>query len=1128
MNNAAHSSRDVAASGQVTPQLVLAANSRPLRMLPSSASASSAPTLAPAKGSVSARSVLGGGGTRPRSKSPRTQALTPVALRALAAADTPPHSPKAELDAPAAAAASTISAEAIKSMTHAMAEAVAAVTASAVKQAQATAAAAAVPKDGGTGGASTPRMVIELSLNPSRAADNMTALRRARDALVTAQPELASRIGGDDFSGGLSHGHASSSVPPSNQHPFSSAADAYAAHHAAAEAAQVAAHVAAMQAASAASAAQAAAVSQAYYGGYAHPALYGQQQQQQQQQLQYGYGAPQQHQHQQHQYHAAAAVSPLYYSDGYGGGYYYDAPAEQVQPAPQPSLATMLSGGNPEVGALFEALTRQQQDLAAHENDAVANEERARSSDYLIDDLHDRVKSLENEKAATLKALVGIIGKDELLGRLRLYREAVAAGQAPPLLTQPLEDAWGAAAKQQHRQQPLQHQHQHQHQQYAPPPVPVVVTASLPAPSPQVAPLPPFQRTASPSSASSKRPAIVFGRAVSPRGGRALQQQQQRRAANNKAQPPPIIHINVPPMMGPSHIGGGGLGAPLPPAYAPMPAPSPYAPMPAPSPYAQQAPPPSSPYSDPAGAASSYMQQAAIYAAAQPAYGSYYLADALSGVAHTGTSALPPQIVPTGITQSRVDFYSSAAEAARRAVLSHMPARVHDPVLHVPPRGHSGGGAHNNFQGLPRAPDAQRAFAAAQAGRLAASLAVGAALQQGGWGEGGYGGRGMIPFSPRQLDYQGVISTQGASASTAVSGAAPAWESGDASRMAVQTLQAQLSAQAESVSREAAKAAAEREELDATWRSRLSANNAAWESSTAVLRGAAVPPAVTYSPASAPTPAPAPIPAPTPAPTAPINASVSRTPTVKISSVDSVSQRQQHQQHQQHSSSSRNNNNNAGPSHNAMEAAAAAHALPHPHSHSHSGDDSGHGHGLSPAPPPPQPHRSVSVEGALNRLMSLAKTSPERFQAMLQRKSPEVPANHHPHHQRHSFVDEAADPRERERDAVRGSVSEAINSALRDQMADELAGEMGEGDADEDARSQDSGGYPVSRQLLRAELALLDRELLQEALAAQQYGRAQGLTPAGSVTGGYASSIVGGGQRRVGTGAYGSGVYFAK
>ena len=68
------------------------------------------------------------------------------------------------------------------------------------------------------------------------------------------------------------------------------------------------------------------------------------------------------------------------------------------------------------------------------------------------------------------------------------------------------------------------------------------------------------------------------------------------------------------------------------------------------------------------------------------------------------------------------------------------------------------------------------------------------------------------------------------------------------------------------------------------------------------------------------------------------------------------------------------------------------------------------------------------------------------------------------------------------------------------------------------------------RSAKREELAQLDRELLQEALAAQQVGRAQGLTPAASYVAEHAAVMpqkAPFSARRPGNGERGSGVYFA-
>jgi hypothetical protein len=969
--------------GHDTPEPILTASAKKYQMLPP-ASARGKASGTEANSSSSARS--------------RARSLTPKALRALVEAETPTTSPPSELPSRRKSPEKThedkvrdsVSAEAIRNVSNAMAEAAAAVAASTVATNNARA------------GSSTPRMVIELSLNPSRAADNMSALRRARDALVTAQPELASQIGGDDFQGGGLAG-----VP----NPFASQAS-FSAHHATMVEAQtqaqahISAQTAAAQAASSAAAAHAAAqaASQAYSMAYL-------QQQQQQQHYNaasiYPGGLPS-------QAHAPLPhLQQFYYADGAGGVTYFDAPPPQESPS-QPSLSSLLSGGNAEVGALFEALSRQQQDLAAYETDAAANEARTRNSEDMIYDLHSRVKTLESEKAATLKALVSIIGKDELLSRLKIYREAVATGRAPPLLTQPLEQyaasvpsagsdpAWGG-----------QHHSHSPHQPYAASQQQHNEPFSQPQPVPQLH----FQRVAQ----SDARPKVVFGRNVTPRGGgRAL---QQRRAAM-AGQPPPII-INMPPSQ----------GQPLAPAprYSPVHQGMPRAPQHygAPAPNGAVAY-PSPPHAS-AAAADAYMQQTVpSYAAAPLAQGSYYMVNPAAGVAHTGVSALPQVQVPTGITQSRVHFYSSAAEAARRTVLSNVAPRINDTNV----SSHSRLGIDSASRAVPEV----LRFSVDQPAheRVMAPPAPFANNR----------------FSPRQTEYQGAFSMHGQSVASGVTGAAPAWQVDDANRIALQSLQEKLSAQADAVAREAAKAAAERAELDATWRARLSANNAAWESSVAAMRGAAAPPAV--APPAAVAPSGAAAPAEANPPSHPHNRSAVRTA-------------------------------EASPSNGAQD---------------------------------------LAVEGALNRLISLAKASPDRFSAMLQRVSPSSAAA--AHDARDTVI---LDAREMKRDAVRGSVSDAINSALRDQMAEvfeEEAGHRSRRSSVASDNSAGSAGLPVSRTLLRAELALLDRELLQEALAAQQYGKAQGLTPAGSIAGGGYSLSPDHARRAPGVGAFGSGVYFAK
>ena len=78
------------------------------------------------------------------------------------------------------------------------------------------------------------------------------------------------------------------------------------------------------------------------------------------------------------------------------------------------------------------------------------------------------------------------------------------------------------------------------------------------------------------------------------------------------------------------------------------------------------------------------------------------------------------------------------------------------------------------------------------------------------------------------------------------------------------------------------------------------------------------------------------------------------------------------------------------------------------------------------------------------------------------------------------------------------------------------------------AASSTAGAYYQNRRLqraeLKAELAKIDRELLREGLAAQQEGRAQGLTPAASLYNAPPAQAPG----VAGLGAYGSGAYFAQ
>jgi hypothetical protein len=106
--------------------------------------------------------------------------------------------------------------------------------------------------------------------------------------------------------------------------------------------------------------------------------------------------------------------------------------------------------------------------------------------------------------------------------------------------------------------------------------------------------------------------------------------------------------------------------------------------------------------------------------------------------------------------------------------------------------------------------------------------------------------------------------------------------------------------------------------------------------------------------------------------------------------------------------------------------------------------------------------------------------------------------------------------------------------ALRDQFGEDDKFLPGEYRARRDSVSSDlshDSANPGHRSLLRAELAQLDKELLQEALAAQQHGKARGLTPAASYIAEHAARLPHNAPRsahRLGAGEKGSGVYFAR
>jgi hypothetical protein len=83
------------------------------------------------------------------------------------------------------------------------------------------------------------------------------------------------------------------------------------------------------------------------------------------------------------------------------------------------------------VANLLAALSKQQREIETLHALVTQHDERARLSSDLINALEDKVEEAENDRASTVRALVAIVGKKELVSKLQDYKAKLEAGKLP-------------------------------------------------------------------------------------------------------------------------------------------------------------------------------------------------------------------------------------------------------------------------------------------------------------------------------------------------------------------------------------------------------------------------------------------------------------------------------------------------------------------------------------------------------------------------------------------------------------------------------------------------------------------------------------------------------------------------